>query len=370
MTEGPAPPPTPAPGAEVIRARGLEVGYRDRVVWKDAEFEVRRGEFVAVIGPNGAGKTTLFRMLLGTQRSRKGTLSVFGAAPRRGNPRVGYVPQHHTIDRETHIDCESLVRLGLSGSGWRGRPSRFLSILLLEGFLSLGYWIATATWTALPPVPLLTLALSRLPEPHLFGWLVADPLVAERSMVTTLVSAPTPAALALGVALAVTAFWAVGLGRRLLDGAGREKTATWEALRAVGGEELARKPLGSLSGGELQRIFLAEAMAGAPEMLLLDEPLSNLDLRRSRELVDLVAGVVSSRNVTTLLVAHDINPLIQRLDKVIYIANGKVATGAPEEVLTSERLSALYEVPVEVLHDSRGNLVIVGAEEGLGGEGG
>jgi zinc/manganese transport system ATP-binding protein len=117
-----------------------------------------------------------------------------------------------------------------------------------------------------------------------------------------------------------------------------------------------------MSGGELQRVFLAEAMVGRPEMLLLDEPLSNLDLRRSRELVEVVHGLVESRKVTTLLVAHDINPLIECLDKVIYIANGNVATGPPEEVLTSSSLSELYGVPVEVLHDSRGNIVIVGGE--------
>jgi zinc/manganese transport system ATP-binding protein len=261
--------------SEVVRAERLEVSYGERPVWHDATFTVRRGEFVAVIGPNGAGKTTLFRMLLGLQRPVGGSLTVFGGLPRRGNRKIGYVPQRHTIDNETHIECEALVRMGVSG----GR-------------------------------------------------------------------------------------WGPGFAFR------REHIAAAEALHAVGATEFAHKSLGSLSGGELQRIFLAEAMVGGPEMLLLDEPLSNLDIRRSRELVDLVAGLVRSRRVTTLLVAHDINPLIQYLDKVIYIANGKVATGTPGEVLTSERLSALYEVPVEVLHDSRGNLVIVGGEESRGGEAG
>ena len=123
------------------------------------------------------------------------------------------------------------------------------------------------------------------------------------------------------------------------------------------------KSLGSLSGGELQRIFLAEALVSNPEMLLLDEPLSNLDIRRIKDLVGVINDVVKSRNVTAFLVAHDINPLIQFLDKVIYIANGKVATGTPEEVLTSKRLSALYGTRVEVLRDSRNNIVVVGAED-------
>ncbi|MGP8073893.1 MAG: metal ABC transporter ATP-binding protein [Thermoplasmata archaeon] len=265
----------PTAGSEVIRADRLEVAYRDRLVWRDASFRVNRGEFVAVIGPNGAGKTTLFRMLLGLQRPRGGTLTIFGATPHRGNRKVGYVPQRHTIDNETHIECESLVRMGVSGTHWGP-----------------------------------------------------------------------------GVGLA------------------RERKAASGALAAVGATDLAHKSLGSLSGGELQRIFLAEALVGDPELLLLDEPLSNLDLKRGRELVALVAGLVRSRNVTTLLVAHDINPLIHHLDKVVYIANGKVATGAPGEVITSETLSALYDVPVEVLRDSRGHLVIAGAEESLGGESG
>ena len=147
-----------------------------------------------------------------------------------------------------------------------------------------------------------------------------------------------------------------------------EREAAAEALEAVGASGFADKSLGSLSGGELQRIFLAEALVGNPEMLLLDEPLSNLDLRRSRDLVEVVHGLVRERRVTTLLVAHDINPLIECLDKVIYIANGNVATGTPEEVLTSGSLTALYGVPVEVLHDSRNNIVIVGGEDPHEGE--
>ena len=250
-----------------IGAEHLEVGYRRNLVWQNASFEVRRGEFVAVIGPNGAGKTTLFRLLLGLRRPSRGALTVFGEAPRKGNRRIGYVPQRHTIDADTHVAAEALVRLGVSGTHWGpGLPTR------------------------------------------------------------------------------------------------AQRAAAEQALAAVGASELASRSLGGLSGGELQRVFLAEALAGDPEMLLLDEPLSNLDPRRSRELVEVVHDLVRTRRVTTLLVAHDINPLIKCLDKVIYIANGNVATGSPETVLTSESLTELYGVPVEVLHDSRGNIVIVGGE--------
>jgi len=146
------------------------------------------------------------------------------------------------------------------------------------------------------------------------------------------------------------------------------RAAARRALEAVGATELASKSLNALSGGELQRIFLAEALVSDPDVLLLDEPLSSLDIRRTQELVQLIDRVVRTRNVTALLVAHDINPLLPYLNKVVYIANGKVATGTPKEVLTSERLSELYDTHVEVIHDSRGNVAIIGIEDHHGDE--
>jgi zinc/manganese transport system ATP-binding protein len=142
-----------------------------------------------------------------------------------------------------------------------------------------------------------------------------------------------------------------------------ERDAAYAALEGVGAAELAHRPLGALSGGELQRIFLAEALVSNPDILLLDEPLSNLDMKRERDLLHLVNGVVRSRGVTALLIAHNINPLLPHLDKVMYIANGRVATGKPSEVLTSESLTALYGVPVEVLRDPHGGVAIIGVGE-------
>jgi zinc/manganese transport system ATP-binding protein len=142
-----------------------------------------------------------------------------------------------------------------------------------------------------------------------------------------------------------------------------DRKAAINALENVGGIELAHRPLGELSGGELQRVFLAEALVGKPDLLLLDEPLASLDIRREKELVQLINNVVKSRNVAALLIAHNINPLLPFLDKVVYIANGKVATGKPSEVLTSETLSNLYGVQIEVLRDSRGHVAIIGTEE-------
>lgn len=150
--------------------------------------------------------------------------------------------------------------------------------------------------------------------------------------------------------------WGVG---RINEG--REEA--FAALRSVGGEELARRPLGELSGGELQRVFLAESLIGKPDLLLLDEPLANMDMRRETEALQLINHVVRSRGITALLTAHNINPLLPVLDTVIYIANGRVTMGKPAEILTSETLSRLYETPVEVVRDSRGRIAIIGTED-------
>lgn len=150
--------------------------------------------------------------------------------------------------------------------------------------------------------------------------------------------------------------WGVG---RINEG--REEAIA--ALRSVGAEEMAHRPLGELSGGELQRVFLAEALIGKPDLLLLDEPLANMDIRRETEALQLINHVVRSRGITALLTAHNINPLLPVLDTVIYIANGRVTMGKPADILTSETLSRLYETPVEVVRDSRGRIAIIGTED-------
>jgi zinc/manganese transport system ATP-binding protein len=142
---------------------------------------------------------------------------------------------------------------------------------------------------------------------------------------------------------------------------GKDTKIALETLKAVGASELAHRSLGDLSGGELQRIFLAEALVSNPDILLLDEPLSSLDIRRSKELVQLINEIVRTRCVTAFLVAHDINPLLPYLDNVIYLANQKVAVGTPQEVLNSECLSELYGVHIEVIKDSKGNVAIIGS---------
>lgn len=153
--------------------------------------------------------------------------------------------------------------------------------------------------------------------------------------------------------------WGPGLprSRREIEG------VVADAVAAVGADGYADHPAGTLSGGELQRLMLAQAIVSNPRLLLLDEPLASLDVRNQVAVATLIATLARSRGIAVLLVAHDVNPLLPVLDRVMYIARGKVTVGTPEEVITSERLSTLYEANVEVLRDSSGRLFVVGLDD-------
>jgi zinc/manganese transport system ATP-binding protein len=118
-----------------------------------------------------------------------------------------------------------------------------------------------------------------------------------------------------------------------------------------------------LSGGELQRLALAQAIVSDPRILLLDEPLASLDVRNQVGVAHLVATLARARGIAVMLIAHDVNPLLPVLDRVIYVARGKLTIGRPDEVITSENLSRLYDANVEVLRDSRGRMFVVGLDE-------
>ena len=136
-----------------------------------------------------------------------------------------------------------------------------------------------------------------------------------------------------------------------------------EAIERVGAEAYADRPIGECSGGEQQRLLIAQALVRGPRMLLLDEPLDGLDLPNQAAVAALVQRICRAEGVTVLLVAHDVNPLLPYLDRVLYLAGGRAAMGSPAEVITSETLSRLYGAPIEVLRTSDGRLVVVGQPE-------
>jgi zinc/manganese transport system ATP-binding protein len=252
-----------------IVARNLSASYGQRKIWTDAGFEIKAGSFTAILGPNGSGKSTLVRQILGLLPPASGNLEVFGEPPRRGNPRIGYVPQGSSFDPELSIRGRDFVGLGVDGHRW-------------------------------------------------------------------------------GVRLTARA---------------QAAAAIEAAVESVAAIEYADRNLGRLSGGEQQRLLLAQALVGRPKLLLLDEPLSHLDVRNQQAIVQLISEVARERQLTVLLIAHDVNPLLPHIDHVLYIANGKLAMGEPKEIITSESLSRIYSSPAEVLRDSKGRVFVVGLEE-------
>jgi zinc/manganese transport system ATP-binding protein len=122
-----------------------------------------------------------------------------------------------------------------------------------------------------------------------------------------------------------------------------------EILRDVDAERFGDSRVGSLSGGEQQRVLIAHALVGEPSLLLLDEPLANLDPKSVQEIVSLLHRVASDHDVAVLLSAHEMNALLPVMDRIVYVTNGRAASGTTDEVVQSDVLSALYGHHVDVL---------------------
>ena len=136
-----------------------------------------------------------------------------------------------------------------------------------------------------------------------------------------------------------------------------------ELVDLVGAGGYAHRPIGQLSGGEQQRLLIAQALARRPKLLLLDEPLDSLDLPNQAAIAALVGRICRTEHVAVMIVAHDVNPILPYLDRVIYLGRGGAVAGTPAQVITAETLTRLYGIPIEVLTTSDGRLVVVGQPE-------
>jgi len=142
----------------------------------------------------------------------------------------------------------------------------------------------------------------------------------------------------------------------------KRRIAVDEMLEAVGATRFADARIGNLSGGEQQRVMIAQALICRPKLLLLDEPLANLDIRSAAEVVELLAQIAAEQRIAILLSAHDMNPLLPVMDRVVYLADGRAVSGTTDEVVRTDTLSALYGHHVEVIHVAGRVLVVSGAE--------
>ncbi|MET1155565.1 ATP-binding cassette domain-containing protein [Arthrobacter sp.] len=156
----------------------------------------------------------------------------------------------------------------------------------------------------------------------------------------------------------------VGLG---LDGhrwgirlnARKHRRRVDELLEMVGAEGYAEAPVGQLSGGEQQRLRAAQALASDPKVLLCDEPLLSLDLHHQQAVSAMINRQCHEKNSAVVFVTHEINPIIDYVDRVLYLAGGQFRVGTPEEVMTTEVLSNMYNSHVEVIHN-QGRIIVVG----------
>ncbi len=153
--------------------------------------------------------------------------------------------------------------------------------------------------------------------------------------------------------------WRWGLPR--LSASERDEVI-W-ALETVGAVELARRPLGALSGGERQRLLICQALLSRPKLLLLDEPLISLDPSRQQDTVDLVKKLQVEFGMSVLFSAHELNPLLAAMDRVLYLGGGHAMLGTVDEVVTGPVLSRLYGAPIEVLRVGQRLFVVSGDVE-------
>ncbi|RLQ83133.1 metal ABC transporter ATP-binding protein [Salinibacterium amurskyense] len=141
------------------------------------------------------------------------------------------------------------------------------------------------------------------------------------------------------------------------------KTRVDELIADVGATDYASQPLGSLSGGEQQRLRVAQSLAADPVLLLCDEPLLSLDLQHQRGVSELIDRRRREHNTAVLFVTHDVNPILSMVDRVLYLAGGKFTIGTPDEVLRSDVLTELYGTPVEVVRVG-GRVIVAGTPHG------
>ncbi|MCW2696191.1 MAG: transporter [Modestobacter sp.] len=240
---------------------GVRAVRGGRTIWSDGSLRVPTGAIVGVIGPNGAGKTTLFQLVLGLLPAAEGRIEVLGGSPRRGDRRIGYVPQNYRSAVSDAVRARDLVTLGLAGT-------RF--------------------------------------------------------------------------------------GVRRISAADRARVD--EALARVGATGYAEQRMSRLSGGQQQRVAIAQAIVDDAELLLLDEPLANLDLRHQHEVVELLGALREERPVTIMVVAHDLNPLLPVLTDAVYLLDGHPHHDRIDEVVQEDLLTHLYGTPIRVVRTPQGDL--------------
>jgi zinc/manganese transport system ATP-binding protein len=136
------------------------------------------------------------------------------------------------------------------------------------------------------------------------------------------------------------------------------------ALDQIGARDLARQSIGELSGGELQKVLLSEALLGRPRLLLLDEPLISLDPAHQKSIVETARRICDDLEVAIVFSAHELNPLVNAIDRVLYLGSGAAVIGPVDEVVTGPVLSRLYGTQIEVVR-AKDRYFVMAADDGV-----
>jgi zinc transport system ATP-binding protein len=240
---------------EVVSIEKLDFAYDGRAVLAGVNLKIREHEFVSIVGPNGGGKSTLLKLILGLLHPQKGSVKVFGEAPERARPRIGYLPQHAHHDPQFPTTCIEVVLMGRLGAR-----------------VSLGPFKK------------------------------------------------------------------------------KDKEKAREALENVGLADLAGRSFSDISGGQRQRVLIARALVAEPELLLLDEPTSHIDVVAVNEFYELMEKI--NERLTIAIVSHDIGFVSSRIESVVCV-NREVVVH-PTSELTGETLQEIYGTDIRLVrHDHR-----------------
>jgi len=251
----------------------------------------------------------------------------------------------------------------------RGAALAFGDRLLWEGLdldIAPGQFVAILGSNGSGKTSLLKVLLGEQPLTHGQAWIGGEPV---RRGSTAVGYVPQRIAIDEGTMLKARDLVRMGLdGHRwgFPFGSGRSRQAVRsgidELLASVGADGFGDAPVSMLSGGELQRVRIAAALASDPSILLCDEPLAALDLRHQQEVAALLDRRRRQHGTAVLFVTHDINAVLDYVDQVLYLAAGQFRLGPPSEVLTSTSLSELYGAPVDVLH-AQGRVIVVASND-------
>jgi len=159
----------------------------------------------------------------------------------------------------------------------------------------------------------------------------------------------------------LTVFETVLMGRKPHMGwkTGPEVYAMVEKIIGqMGLESLALRRVGNLSGGELQKVVIARALAQAPKILLLDEPTSSLDLRNQLEVMGLIRRIVKNQGLSAIIAIHDLNTAVRFADSFLFLKDQRIHAVATRKTLTAEAIRQVYDVEVMLKH-FEGQIVVV-----------